>query len=44
MQSSLEMIMTEFGDDTLVFPGHGDNSTIGTERVNNPYLKNLRNG
>jgi hydroxyacylglutathione hydrolase len=44
MQNSLEMIMSEFGDDTMVFPGHGDNSTIGAERVNNPYLKNLGNG
>lgn len=42
MEKSLTMIMTEFGDDTLLFPGHGDNSTIGAERVNNPYLKNLR--
>ena len=44
MQNSLEMIMSEFGDETMVFPGHGDNSTIGAERVNNPYLKNLGNG
>lgn len=44
MQNSLEMIMSEFGDETMVFPGHGDNSTIGSERVNNPYLKNLGNG
>ncbi len=43
MQNSLEMIMSEFDDATMVFPGHGDNSTIGAERVNNPYLKNLRN-
>lgn len=44
MQNSLGMIMSEFGDETMVFPGHGDNSTIGSERVNNPYLKNLGNG
>lgn len=44
MQNSLEMIMSEFGDETMVFPGHGDNSTIGAERVNNPYLKKLGNG
>jgi glyoxylase-like metal-dependent hydrolase (beta-lactamase superfamily II) len=25
-------------DDTLVFPGHGDTTTIGQERAGNPYL------
>jgi len=26
-------------DDTLVFPGHGESTTIGEERRNNPFLK-----
>ena len=26
-------------DDVMVFPGHGDSSTIGKERVSNPFLK-----
>jgi hydroxyacylglutathione hydrolase len=26
-------------DDTLVIPGHGDNTTIGEERAENPYLR-----
>lgn len=25
-------------DETIVYPGHGDSSTIGHEKVNNPYL------
>jgi hydroxyacylglutathione hydrolase len=28
-------------DDTLVLPGHGPATTIGRERVANPYLRNL---
>jgi hydroxyacylglutathione hydrolase len=26
-------------DDTVVYPGHGPNTTIGAERVGNPYLR-----
>lgn len=26
-------------DDVVIFPGHGDSSTIGKERVGNPFLK-----
>lgn len=26
-------------DHTVVYPGHGPNSTIGTERLQNPYLR-----
>jgi glyoxylase-like metal-dependent hydrolase (beta-lactamase superfamily II) len=26
-------------DNTVVYPGHGPNTTIGTERVSNPYLR-----
>jgi len=28
------------GDDKIIYPGHGPNSTIGKERRTNPYLKN----
>jgi glyoxylase-like metal-dependent hydrolase (beta-lactamase superfamily II) len=27
------------GDEVKVFPGHGDSSTIGYERKNNPFLQ-----
>jgi hydroxyacylglutathione hydrolase len=26
-------------DDTLVYPGHGESTTIGEERDTNPFLK-----
>ena len=28
------------GDDKIIYPGHGPDSTIGIERRTNPYLKN----
>ncbi|MGE0780201.1 MBL fold metallo-hydrolase [Mycolicibacterium sp.] len=40
----LESIVTKLlvlDDDTLVLPGHGDRSTIGTERHTNPFLEGL---
>lgn len=35
--SSLEHIMS-LKDDTTVYPGHGPSTTIGAERVSNPFL------
>lgn len=29
-------------DETKIFPGHGDESTIGRERLQNPFLSELR--
>ncbi len=29
-------------DDVIVYSGHGENTTIGDEKLNNPFLKNLR--
>ena len=26
-------------DETAVFPGHGESTTIGAERAENPYLR-----
>ncbi|MDG4669066.1 MBL fold metallo-hydrolase [Mycobacterium sp. 236(2023)] len=40
----LESIVTKLlvlDDDTLVLPGHGERTTIGTERHNNPFLEGL---
>ncbi|MBR5923378.1 MAG: MBL fold metallo-hydrolase [Clostridia bacterium] len=39
MQASLERIMWLFGDDIKVYPGHNEATTIGEERMNNPYLR-----
>jgi hydroxyacylglutathione hydrolase len=42
MQRSLrERVLTQ-PDDSLVLPGHGPATTIGRERVGNPFLRELR--
>lgn len=41
MMESLKLFK-EFPRDTLVFPGHEGNTTIGQELDYNPYLRNLR--
>ena len=35
---SIKSNLLTLDDSTLVFPGHGDSTTIGRERRNNPYL------
>ena len=41
MLSSLQSKVLTLPDDTVVLPGHGPTSTIGRERVTNPYLVQL---
>jgi hydroxyacylglutathione hydrolase len=36
--SSLKGKLLELPDDTIVYPGHGDSTTIGKERATNPFL------
>ncbi|MEE0867944.1 MAG: MBL fold metallo-hydrolase [Clostridia bacterium] len=38
--NSLRMLMETFGDEERVYPGHGEFTTIGEERRNNPYILN----
>jgi glyoxylase-like metal-dependent hydrolase (beta-lactamase superfamily II) len=38
LKSIHEKLLT-LPDETLVTPGHGDNTTIGAERESNPYLR-----
>lgn len=38
MTSSLHRL-SELNEDTVVYPGHGDNTTIGYEKRNNPYIR-----
>lgn len=38
MEKSLKLLMAELPDDTIVFPGHGDRTTIGYERKANPFI------
>ncbi|HEY4951743.1 MAG TPA: MBL fold metallo-hydrolase [Candidatus Acidoferrales bacterium] len=37
--SSIREKLLALPDETLVIPGHGDNTTIGAERTENPYLR-----
>jgi hydroxyacylglutathione hydrolase len=39
--SSIRNQLFVLPDDTVVFPGHGPQTTIGYEKVNNPFLKDL---
>lgn len=38
MAESLEIIMHRLSDETVIYPGHGKKSTMGYEKMNNPYL------
>ena len=39
MLLSLHGQLLTLADNTVVYPGHGPNTTIGAERVGNPYLR-----
>jgi glyoxylase-like metal-dependent hydrolase (beta-lactamase superfamily II) len=39
MLLSLHGQLLTMPDNTVVYPGHGPNSTIGAERIGNPYLR-----
>lgn len=36
--ASVKKLYRRMGDDVIVLPGHGENSTIGFERKNNPFV------
>jgi glyoxylase-like metal-dependent hydrolase (beta-lactamase superfamily II) len=38
---SLAGILQRYGDETVIYPGHGPATTIGQERRMNPFLKEL---
>jgi glyoxylase-like metal-dependent hydrolase (beta-lactamase superfamily II) len=35
---SINQLFESVNDNIVIYPGHGDTSTIGWERSNNPYL------
>jgi len=37
---SIKFLLDNFDDSVKVFPGHGEDTTIGYERINNPYIVN----
>lgn len=41
MRASLERVILPQPDETEVLPGHGASTTIGAERVSNPFLRDL---
>ncbi len=41
MLRSLRVKILPLGDETVVLPGHGNSTTIGRERANNPYVTAL---
>ena len=36
--ASIRTVLFAFGDDAVVYPGHGPQTTIGEERRTNPFL------
>jgi glyoxylase-like metal-dependent hydrolase (beta-lactamase superfamily II) len=36
---SIRSVLFPFGDDSIVYPGHGPTTTIGRERKTNPFLQ-----
>ena len=36
--AAIRGVLLPFGDDAVVYPGHGPSTTIGTERRTNPFL------
>lgn len=41
IMNSLKNKLVSLNDDCIVFPGHGPRSTIGNEKMTNPFLKEL---
>lgn len=37
--NSITSKITSLGDDITIYPGHGNSSTIGFEKKNNPFLQ-----
>lgn len=41
MQSSLKKLKSMISDDTIIYPGHDEKTTMKFEKHNNPYLKTV---
>ena len=40
LMKSINEVLLSYPDDYIIYPGHGEKTTIGFEKENNPYLKN----
>lgn len=43
MNNTLKNVILALSDSTLVYPGHGSSTSIGVERISNPYLTQFAN-
>ena len=41
LMDSIRTKLLPLGDNTVIYPGHGEDSDIGTERKNNPFLQSV---
>ena len=39
MRITLRRIVETFPDETVLLPGHGEPTTVGAEKLHNPYLQ-----
>lgn len=44
LRNSIDRLLMEFSEDTLVFPGHGPSSNLAHEKAHNPFLRAWRHG
>lgn len=41
LKSSIKKLFSLYDDSTILYPGHDDSTTIGYEKMNNPFLTDL---
>ena len=41
LKASIKKLMLKYDDETIIYPGHGNATTIGHEKRNNPFLTDL---
>lgn len=41
MLNTLKNVLVPLSDETIIYPGHGPETTIGYEKKNNPYIMSV---